>query len=1682
MSEKGSVFQKGGGGTNFEQAVQTAFIVTLITRGNVPGIPSGEISEIAFQVTNRRYETDDLMVIVNSLSGKHRLLIQVKHDISFAPNNEQFKKVIKGFWKDYNNSSIFDKTKDKLIIVKNGLTKDERNHLKSLFNWARNHATETDFITEVNRIKGKKKRLDIFREVLKEANDNIALNDKELWEFLRCVDVLEYDFLNENSVDLTYFLNLIKLSKNKRSTLTEKEIWDSIVSYVSALNPNGGNVTLESIKNEEFFRHFDNAQLSPYIKSVEKLKSDSQEILRPIKTFIGKGEKELKFPRIEEREKIIQAINTSQITIVTGKPGAGKSSIVKELIQKDFSDAAIFVFRADQFNEPTLANVLSSQGINETIQDIFSCISLFPEKIIFIDSLEKLLESDPECAFNQLLAILKEHPEIKVIATSRKYAIDLITLKFGIDNNATSIIEIPTLNDAELKLVSEKFPQLKSVLLNKEIKELLRSPKYLDFSIASISKTNEEFANISLTEFKDKLWNSLVVDSTHSKNGLPIKREEAFMEIAVKRAKEMKLFVKPEKADPEAIIRLENDEIIFQEKNNRKYSPTHDILEDWALVKYISAKFEEFPNPKDFFQKIGNEPAIRRAFRLWIEDFLIDKSERINELIRITISDESIEKYWADELLTAIFRSENSNAFFSTFEKELLANDAGLLNRSLHIIKTTCKESYHNLNILLPIGSGWREALFFIKKHIVDLGVIKHSIVNFITDWYYRLLFQYDEIGKEELEAAKYIVLYFLKEIESGDKFLKSENAGIISKNLISILFGLAEISKEEIKQLLARAFANFENRESWRLNEFYKNVIESCLSGIGNQRLIKELPELIIETAWKYWKYIPPKEEDFADNGFRIFSTHSLHDEECWGIKNKHTFFPSGIYKTPFYNLLRVHPKIGLKFIVDFINYAVEFYVNSACKHKHKFSQIEIELNDGTKVKLWGSLELWLAYRGTSVTHYLLESLLMSLEKFLLELAKQKTEISKKNLKFIFDYIYKNSNNVAPLGVLTSISIAYPEEVDEAMLPLLSVLEFYEWDMSRALKEHSALAPMDKHISFAQKERWRSNQLPHRKKYIKGLIDFVITYQFNIRKINSQIHNLFDKLHASLKEDDIKWKKILSEIDIRKWEVKPYDKKLGGFIVQPKYEEDVIEFLNKDKDGFAALDKSISNSHLLIKAYENKEAIEYDKWEELFKYFSETKGLIYFDRPVTFAVLGLRDFSDKISEEQKEWCINTIKTTIYKIIQDKYSRNYGLKKDYNPMEEQVALTSYHLLMQNAKDNEDKDEIIAMMISMIVAPFADFEIKEIVDYVKNIFFIRYPNEAKRIWLGLIKYSNFKKTIPKFYGYPEESVLKELQKKEEEFIQQISSDKNLKLDISEINLEKSDINILARALLLLPYNSKDENLEVFIKHFVSLLITDLQQEENYSFPYSNGKRQIHYQYISYLEFYLAELLLKANPNLAKDILDLITEPIYQSDENNLTRQSGLFKFSANILEFIIYKLDEIVSNTTDEESIKIIIENFRLLWEHLYDKIKASGKYYFLSTLFLDIKWKETTIHWKPLENMKDFYHTIVKNLGKYKMSSIIKVFSTIGAKTFLPDSISWLVEIFKSEPKTISALNSRSAERMIKLLYFNHISKIKNDKKLIDDYIWILNQMVNLGSSIAYLLRENVITYKKTES
>ena len=67
------------------------------------------------------------------------------------------------------------------------------------------------------------------------------------------------------------------------------------------------------------------------------------------------------------------------------------------------------------------------------------------------------------------------------------------------------------------------------------------------------------------------------------------------------------------------------------------------------------------------------------------------------------------------------------------------------------------------------------------------------------------------------------------------------------------------------------------------------------------------------------------------------------------------------------------------------------------------------------------------------------------------------------------------------------------------------------------------------------------------------------------------------------------------------------------------------------------------------------------------------------------------------------------------------------------------------------------------------------------------------------------------------------------------------------------------------------------------------------------------------------------------------------------------------------------------------------------------------------------------------------------------------------------------INSFQEGLKTISHDELRAKTAFFK----DKIKQIKEDESLLNEFLWFLNVMVDLGSSKAYYIRENLILYKK---
>ena len=242
----------GGLGTHFENRVQTAFSVLMLTGGFSPCLPTWPIVKIKLQGKYQNFETDDLIVYCkDSITGKQAKLIgQIKHSVKITESNSTFGEVIEAAWNDFNNPEVYSTaSKDVISLICGPLSATDTNDVRRLLEQARYSEDADDFITRVERLiftsNGQRKKLDVFRTHLKKANSNVELTKDELWKFLRSFHLLIYD-LDIKGVTLSLLHTLIEqYSRNNANAL-----WAQINEHVQWESEKSGFISISSIPEE----------------------------------------------------------------------------------------------------------------------------------------------------------------------------------------------------------------------------------------------------------------------------------------------------------------------------------------------------------------------------------------------------------------------------------------------------------------------------------------------------------------------------------------------------------------------------------------------------------------------------------------------------------------------------------------------------------------------------------------------------------------------------------------------------------------------------------------------------------------------------------------------------------------------------------------------------------------------------------------------------------------------------------------------------------------------------------------------------------------------------------------------------------------------------------------------------------------------------------------------------------------------------------------------------------------------------------------------------------------------------------------------------------------------------------------------------------------------------------------
>ncbi|NOQ23732.1 MAG: AAA family ATPase [Bacteroidales bacterium] len=1659
-------FSTGQGGAFFETSVQTAYALNFIINGKIPFLPEGQIEWIKLQGRNDCFQTDDFILCLKSEEKEYKLLAQIKRDISINSNTEEFNKVIKEFWTDFNNPKVFNKQNDIIVLIKGGLLKNDKN-LKTVLDWAKTTSDYKEFHKKLDT--GKQKVYNEFKTALNIAYES-TLKGEQIWEFLRKVYVLSYDFdFAEQSQYQFEVESLIRITKSSHTEKTAKEIWSVIHKFIETRNFTGSRITKEILKEQDFWEYFNPDNLIVTNKAIAKLKDNTQISFKSISDQIG-NKKHLERKKLNDN--FSECLYQTHFTIITGEAGVGKTAFTKNILNNiSEKETNIIAFKAEQFAKSQLSETFSSVGINDNLQDIFSNFSLLPSRIIFVDDIHKLNGIELDNAFRELLTLITENKNIYFVATCRTYAYENTLRKYSKWFADIVPFNIPMLSEDELKEVSETFPDFKVLIDNEKLSKLLAIPKYLDYAIKSKITDNQK--TISILEFKDIIWDAIINSPDSNETHIQKQRARLFERVSVERARNLSLFVNVDDGDLEIAEKLKEENVL--KEYNDKFAPSHDTLEDIALERYINKNYidNKFDIPK-FFNQIGSEPAIYRAFYLWCIQILNEDNNNFNGFILDIIDNSQIGNFWKDELIHAILVSDYSNTFFEQNRELLLKNNAKIFNRIYKVLNTSCrkydtrlKNQYHNPYAFIPTGIGWSVITNFVVDYIKEIKLTNNQIITLFEDWNTSV----KNIKQHELLAKKIGNVIFTI-IQNQQKSYGEED---LIKTALKVILRLSSYFKPEIELLFNETIEYIEDRRVKHTyhSDVYDKFSDIILSGFDSFAACLFFPSLVCELAKVTW-YDTRKEINHFAGDLVLPNQERLRN---FGLKSHiHNAFPASANKTPILYLLNYHHEIALQFIVELINYSTDVFNHSDFNKEDERIEISIELHKGKTLKQIGALTLWCMYRGTYVaTPYTLQSVLMALESWMLSLAD--TDDNKK-LESAFNYLMNNTNSVAITSVIISVATAYPIAFGDKILPLLRVKEFYSWDVNRSSRENDAKRLNNNYFDkpIEQKERSNSNNLSHRNQTIKNIVLYLSTTIYK-----KQIFELIDELSKNVKKEELAWRKTLNEIDLRNWGI---TKELeNGFEIAPvKVDKDIIEW---QKEGEKDVEHFTNKTKLHLwtsKVFDDENTKEntLEEWNSFYnmqkslisnrsdeiKFSFSEKDLIN-NKLITLAAIGVRDYYDKLSEVQIEWCNKLVLDSIIETLQYRF-------QPYSQKSTNVTMVLPFILKRAIK-KEEEDDIKKLILATLT--IVDEETKKhSIEGVNRYLWTIDTEFAETCCKAILEYNKLKEELSlhfrMLHSDEENKHIDIIQNKQIAFIDEII-EKAKKFNIKKIAYDEKSKYGIIYSLSLIPFNTTNEFAIQLYNEVIEFIIEPKIEKEKDK--WNNNKN---HHFLSDFQQLLANFLLGQSIENSELLFKKLLSGIKKSLDalKKATNKNKIHEYVNNVQETVektLFHMQYIVSPKFGEK-------NFWHLWLILAQELKLleifSGKK--VNYLFFDLKYENQ--NWLELSTKQEFIKQIIQDFAHSEdgFYSCMKLLSGIGS-VFSPNSLHWIWEHLSNDSENKLLENKNTVYylgKYIQDLINNYIQHIRSNKAYRTICFSIIDKMLDTGSNNAYQLRQQIIT------
>lgn len=1675
----------GGAGVYFEQHVQTYWLAQLLVRSIPPILTDRGVAEVHFQTEHLGFNTDDFLVVCEREGEAPAQLVgQVKRSLTISAADDECKKTIGDFWKDFKKAAPFNSQYDRFVLVTLRGTNTLLENFSGLLDCARGASDGKEFQRRLS-LSGfiSKKSVSQCNELctIVSALEDTPVTAEDLWPFLCVLHVLSLDLHTSTRQTEAHIKTLLALKSTDSDPLASAtSAWNRLLSFTSEANPAARSLKRTDLPDALVLSY---SEVGTHEKNVlTALRNHTDFVLRKIRKTIGPT---LHLQRAGIVQKILEALEVKQVVLISGPAGSGKSVIGKEAVSFLSREFFAFGFRVEEFAVAHIDETLHNSQIPVRASELQAILGAQDRKVLLIESVERLLEKPTRDAFSDLMTLAQGDNGLGIVMTCRDYSVEQVQASFllpaGIDH---AVIEIPALDDSELEEIQTAFPSMAIPLGNPALRKILRNPYFID-KARQISWDAGRSLPESERDFRAIFWQQIVRADHCPANGMPRLREEALQELAVRRARALSDHVTASGLDPVAITLLRQDSLIASPEGKPLLVATaHDVLEDWAILQWIE---EQHLTDEMVFNAlssaIGPHPALRRSYRKWVAE-LVDRDEpAADRIFRAAITQADAPAQFRDDTLVSLLKAPSAPEFLARHEADLLANDRAVLKRVIHLLRVACVTSPawlvgtrgHSSILNVPDGVVWATVAGLVHRNISSFGSEDSPLLLALIEDAVRGVSWWapDIEGAGQIAGIAHWLLPRVDSYRRGDA----------RKRVLKVIAKIPKANPVRFETVMRGQI-----RDGWNHDPVAEEFRDILLAGLDGAPAARDLPDLLISIALDN---LLATEEYLSEEPF---GRSSLDIELYFGIKEhlSHHSLPASAFRGPWINLLTCYPGKGLDFLVQVFNHSAEWYAHPRLGDRLEPAwEVELTFADGLVRKQWVNPRLWGMYRGLGVSPYVLQSLLMALEKWLLGYAKSHPE----GLDAMLLAILHRSDSAALAAVVASVATAHPHQSGEALLVLLSVQDYILIDRSRMASEHqtSMLAGMFPTLHAEDKiyeeERKQSNELPHRQHDLEVAI---ANLQFG--SLAPRVHAIIDKHLAELpaldkrQEDALIWQLALHRMDLRQYVVSEVQPALGAtstvdsekptksyISLEPKPAalevQQFIEESAKDTEE-TNVRLGIYNWGLQIFQYKPGSA-EPAQWRKILSGAQEMDRTNEYpdssrNAPGFAAAVCVRDHWEEMSPQERDWCIDVICSEI-----SRYADSCGTinrMQRFSMQADRPCAFVVPLLLYKPLTQSQTPRVRLAFITAITHP-----IDEVRWYatrgIDDQFWTANPDLALLTVNAIsteASISNFHWKAEEKKRYDKRNPLEAIVAAAASAVRErfwtdgaIAEDAHSRLDITE----PFGAEAFAKILVILGQAS-NEPLAVAAYRRASEYLVDCW---NRGYGSSNGRRDRNFESEQSISYCMQEFILRVTDVDAAQVLQPILDAVDRHPR----------------------EIHSFIQGLTSSEDRNPNPKQYWFLWNLFAERVKHAkwlahleGELPYgsevLSTIFLTAYWKDDIRHWRSLEGYAHNVDSLFNALppASIVLDSYARFLYHIGERS-MPAAFVHIANALKLGNNAEMLRESNTVfilESLLQRHVYSRPLELKRDPTLREAILYVLDVLVESGSSAAFRMRDDFVT------